>query len=267
MAVQTETAGRPEAAGQNWYARTPEEVAAAVGVDPAVGLPAARAGDLLAKNGPNALPEEKAKPGWLRFLGEYRSYMQIILVVAAVVSLVIKEWSTGVLLVLLTVLNAVVGMRQEGKAESAMNALRSMMKATARVRRDGSELVIPAEQVVVGDVVLITAGDEVPADGRIVAASALQIDESARLAGTRSRASATAWTARFTGRQAPLTPSRARSCRTWSPVTPGWSKARSSAIRPRVPCWYSATRPGWTSTRPGTACPGWPPCRSIRPTS
>jgi len=179
MAVQTETAGRPPAAGQNWYARTPEEVAAAVGVDPAVGLPAARAGDLLAKNGPNALPEEKAKPGWLRFLGEYRSYMQIILVVAAVVSLVIKEWSTGVLLVLLTVLNAVVGMRQEGKAESAMNALRSMMKATARVRRDGSESVIPAEQVVVGDVVLITAGDEVPADGRIVDSSALQIDESA----------------------------------------------------------------------------------------
>jgi len=179
MAVQTETAGRPPAAGQNWYARTPDEVAAAVGVDPAVGLPAARAADLLAKNGPNALPEEKAKPGWLRFLDEYRSYMQIILVAAAVVSLVIKEWSTGVLLVLLTVLNAVVGMRQEGKAESAMNALRSMMKATARVRRDGSELVIPAEQVVVGDVVLITAGDEVPADGRIVAASALQIDESA----------------------------------------------------------------------------------------
>ena len=76
-------------------------------------------------------------------------------------------------------LNAVIGLRQEGKAESAMNALKSMMKATARVRRDGSEAQIPAEQVVVGDVVLIAAGDEVPADGRIIAASALQIDESA----------------------------------------------------------------------------------------
>jgi P-type Ca2+ transporter type 2C len=179
MVVQTEAAGRPAAAGRNWYACTPEEVAAAVGVDPAVGLPATRAADLLASDGPNALPEEKAKPGWLRFLDEYRSYMQIILVAAAVVSLLIKEWSTAVLLVLLTILNAVVGMRQEGKAESAMNALKSMMKATARVRRDGSESVIPAEQVVVGDVVLITAGDEVPADGRIIAASALQIDESA----------------------------------------------------------------------------------------
>jgi hypothetical protein len=60
-----------------------------------------------------------------------------------------------------------------------MNALKSMMKATARVRRDGAESEIPAEQVVVGDVVLIAAGDEVPADGRIIAASALQIDESA----------------------------------------------------------------------------------------
>jgi Ca2+-transporting ATPase len=179
MAVQAETAGRAAATSRNWYACTPDEVAAAVGVDPAVGLPAARAADLLARNGPNALPEEKTKPGWLRFLDEYRSYMQIILVVAAAVSLLISEWSTAILLVLLTVLNAVVGMRQEGKAESAMNALKSMMKATARVRRDGSESVIPAEQVVVGDVVLITAGDEVPADGRIVAASALQIDESA----------------------------------------------------------------------------------------
>src|SRR6201987_2273881 len=117
--------------------------------------------------------------------------MQIILVAAAVVSLLIKEWSTAVLLVLLKLLNAVVGMRQEGKAESAMNALRSMMKATARVRRDGSESVIPAEQVVVGDVVLITAGDEVPADGRIIAASALQIDESA-LTGESTPAAKTA---------------------------------------------------------------------------
>jgi P-type Ca2+ transporter type 2C len=179
MVVQAETAGRPAGAGRDWYACTPAEVAAAVGVDPEVGLPAARATDLLAANGPNALPEEKAKPGWLRFLNEYRSYMQIILVAAAVVSLLIQEWSTAILLVLLTILNAVVGMRQEGKAESAMNALKSMMKATARVRRDGSESVIPAEQVVVGDVVLLSAGDEVPADGRIVAASALQIDESA----------------------------------------------------------------------------------------
>ena len=179
MAVQVDTAGSSARAGDRWYARSPDEVAAELGVDPAVGLSDTRVAELLSANGPNALPEEKPKPGWVRFLGEYRSYMQIILVAAAVVSLLIKEWSTAVLLVLLTVLNAVVGMRQEGKAESAMNALKSMMKATARVRRDGAEAQIPAEELVAGDVVLISAGDQVPADGRIIEASILQIDESA----------------------------------------------------------------------------------------
>ncbi len=179
MAVQADPAGKPATADQNWYSRSTDEVATALGVDPATGLTAARAAELLAAKGPNALPEEKPKPGWRRFAEQYRAYMQIILVVAAVVSLLVKEWSTAVLLVALTILNAVIGVRQEGKAESAMNALKSMMKATARVRRGGTESEIPAEQVVVGDVVLIAAGDEVPADGRIIAASALQIDESA----------------------------------------------------------------------------------------
>jgi P-type Ca2+ transporter type 2C len=179
MAVQADTSGQPATAGQRWYARSPDEVAEALGADPGTGLSSQRAAELLKADGPNALPEEKPTPGWRRFLDQYRSYMQLILVAAAVVSLVIKEWSTGVLLLVLTLLNAVVGLRQEGKAESAMNALKSMMKATARVRRDGIEAEIPAEQLVVGDVVLIAAGDQVPADGRIVAASALQIDESA----------------------------------------------------------------------------------------
>ena len=105
--------------------------------------------------------------------------MQMILVGAAVVSLAIKEWSTAVVLVAITLLNAVVGLRQQGKAESAMNALKSLMKETARVRRDGAEAEIPAEELVVGDIVLLTAGDQVPADGRLIAASSLQIDESA----------------------------------------------------------------------------------------
>jgi Ca2+-transporting ATPase len=165
--------------GMGWYSRSADEVAAVLGVDPAVGLSASRAAQLLDTNGPNALPEEKPKPGWQRFLDEYRSYMQIILSVAAVVSAVVKEWATAAILLVLTLFNAVVGLRQQGKAESAMNALKSMMKATARVRRDGVEAEIPAEQLVVGDVVLIAAGDQVPADSRIVVANALQIDESA----------------------------------------------------------------------------------------
>ncbi|MGT2527044.1 cation-translocating P-type ATPase [Streptomyces nojiriensis] len=148
-------------------------------MDPTVGLSTSRAAELLAAHGPNALPEEKRTPTWQRFLRQYRSYMQLVLLAAAAVSLLIQEWTTAILLIVLTLLNAVIGLRQEGKAESAMNALQSMMKASARVRRDGREAEIPAEQLVVGDIVLITAGDQVAADGRIVEASALQIDESA----------------------------------------------------------------------------------------
>jgi P-type Ca2+ transporter type 2C len=179
MTLRADAPGQSATATSRWYARAAADVAAALAVDPAVGLSADRAAELQRRDGPNALPEEKPKAGWRRFLDEYRSYMQLILSAAAIVSLAIKEWSTGVLLIALTVLNAVVGLRQQGKAESAMNALKSMMKATARVRRDAVEAEVPAEQLVVGDVVLIAAGDQVPADGRIVAASALQIDESA----------------------------------------------------------------------------------------
>ncbi|MFD9727421.1 cation-translocating P-type ATPase [Streptomyces sp. NPDC059072] len=180
MTVRSVSPGeQPRAVEDAWYTRDPEEVAAAFGVDPAVGLSAARAAELLAAHGPNALPAEERTPTWQRFLGQYRSYMQLVLLAAAAVSLIIQEWTTAILLIVLTLLNAVIGLRQEGKAESAMNALQSMMKASARVRRDGREAEIPAEQLVVGDIVLITAGDQVAADGRIIEASALQIDESA----------------------------------------------------------------------------------------
>src|SRR4249919_3075067 len=169
---------RDAASGTAWYALGPEDVAKRLDVDPAQGLPAARAAELLQRNGPNALPAEATVPGWKQFLAQYRSYMQIILVVAAVASIVIGEISTGLAVLAITAVNAIGGMRQQGKAESAMNALQSMLKASARVRRDGVETQIEADKVVVGDVVLLAAGDEVCADGRIIEAASLQIDES-----------------------------------------------------------------------------------------
>jgi Ca2+-transporting ATPase len=179
MSERIEHPAQPAAQGLAWYARSADDVASALEVDPEKGLTPAAAAERLRTDGPNALPEEAPEPLWARFLDEYRSYMQIILLAAAAVSLAIQEWGTVLLLLLLTVVNAIAGLRQQGKAESAMNALKQMMKATARVRRDGTESEIEAEGVVVGDVVLISAGDQVPADGRIVEASALQIDESA----------------------------------------------------------------------------------------
>ena len=124
------------------------------------GLSADETADRLRRDGPNALPVEQPPSAIRRFLAEYTSYMQLILVGAVIVSLVIQQWSTAIVLIVITLSNALVGLRQAGKAESAMNALQSMIKATARVRRDGVEA-------------------EIPADGRIVASSALQIDESA----------------------------------------------------------------------------------------
>ena len=179
MATVKETRELSVSADERWYALGQAEVPGKLGVVVDSGLSAAEAAERLRRDGPNALPVEEPPSAVRRFLAEYTSYMQLILVGAAIVSLVIQEWSTAIVLAVITLFNALVGLRQAGKAESAMNALQSMMKATARVRRDGAEAEIPAEELVIGDVVLIAAGDEVPADGRIVTSSALQIDESA----------------------------------------------------------------------------------------
>ena len=179
MATTDKASAGTAGTAERWYALSAEDVAARFDVDPANGLAAAKAAELLQKDGPNTLPVEKSEPGWRRFLDQYRAYMQIILLIAGAVSFAIGQWNTGLVLVALTVFNAVTGLRQEGKAESAMNALKSLMKQTARVRRDGTESEIPAEEVVPGDVVLLTAGDNVAADGRIIQASSLDIDESA----------------------------------------------------------------------------------------
>ena len=180
--VASSTGETPSSAGgaaNTWYAVSPDDVAHKLGVDPANGLSAAKVAELLKKDGPNALPAEKPPPGWKLFLAQYRSYMQIILVGAALASILIGQIATGVAVLLITALNALGGLRQQGKAESAMNALQSMLKTSARVRRDGTEVKVDADQVVVGDVVLLAAGDDVCADGRLVEATSLQIDESA----------------------------------------------------------------------------------------
>ena len=105
--------------------------------------------------------------------------MQIVLLAAGVLSLFpLRQLGTGILLILLTLGNAVLGLQQEGKAEAAVAALQKMMIVTARVRRDGRQAEIPAGQLVPGDVVSIGAGDIVPADGRLLQAAALEVAES-----------------------------------------------------------------------------------------
>ena len=105
--------------------------------------------------------------------------MQILLLVATVACLFIKEWGTALLLVALTLLNAFMGLSQEGKAEASVAALQKMMIVKSKVRRGGQVIEIPAEQIVPGDIILLEAGDRVTADGRIIRAATLEIGESA----------------------------------------------------------------------------------------
>ncbi|MFI5042459.1 MAG: cation-translocating P-type ATPase, partial [Acidimicrobiales bacterium] len=162
-----------------WYSLTPEEVAGRLGVDPVRGLSEAEAALRLRQDGPNALAEAKTEPVWKQFFKHYRDYMQIVLVVAAVVSVLIGEWGTAIGLAVLTLFNAWLGYHQEGKAQAAAAALGAMMKAVAKVRRDGEVVEVPADQIVPGDVVIVDAGDRVPADGRVVVAATLQVEEGA----------------------------------------------------------------------------------------
>ena len=168
-------------AGQtNWYTLTPEAVAKELQVDLAKGLSSGEAQQRLQKYGPNRLAGKKKEPGWQAFLRQYKDFMQILLLVAAVVNLVVtREWGTTLVLLILTVFNAVLGLNQESKAEASLAALEKMMKNIARVRRDGQAVEVDAEELVPGDIVLMEAGNRVPADGRLFVTATVEIEEAA----------------------------------------------------------------------------------------
>lgn len=133
-----------------------------------------------ARHGPNRFAEARREPRWRAFVRQYADPMQLVLLCAAVGSAYpLRQYGTAALLLALTLLNAVLGLRQEGKAAAAVNALQRSMITKARVRRGGELLNVPAEDLVPGDVVLVEAGDRIPADGRLVRAARLEIDESA----------------------------------------------------------------------------------------
>ncbi len=165
---------------KNWYALTSAEVAQEQQVDPAKGLSAAEVQQRLQRYGPNVLAAGKKESGLQAFLRQYQDLMQIILLVAAVVSLIVtREWGTTIVLVGLTIFNAVLGLRGEAKAEESLAALAKTMKDIARVRRDGQAVEIEAGGLVPGDIVLVEAGNRVPADGRLFVAVALEVEEAA----------------------------------------------------------------------------------------
>ena len=163
-----------------WHGLTPEAALERQRVTPAEGLTSAEVESRRAKYGANKFAEAAKEPRWQAFVRQYKDPMQIVLLAAGVLSLFIpNQVATGVVLIGLTLLNAAMGLSQEGKASASVAALQKMMVVKAKVRRDGDLVEVPMGDLVPGDIVNIEAGDLVPADARILSAATLEIDESA----------------------------------------------------------------------------------------
>ena len=162
-----------------WHARPAAETARGLGVDPGVGLSSAEVARRLGRYGPNRLAETPREPRWRVFLRQFQNLLILILLVAAAVSLAVtREWETPVVIVLVVLLNATTGFVQESRAENSLEALKQMLVTTATVRRDGRTVRVDAAELVPGDVVMVEAGDRIPADGRLFSSASLEVQES-----------------------------------------------------------------------------------------
>lgn len=142
------------------------------------GLSQLEATNRLAKYGLNELVTKKNKPAWVYFFEQFKDFMILILMVAAILSGIMGDMVDAVVILIIVVLNALLGFSQEYKAEKSMLALKKMSVTTARVNRDGNPAIIPSEELAPGDIVFLEAGNIVPADIRLIEIHALSIDES-----------------------------------------------------------------------------------------
>ncbi|WP_127509105.1 cation-translocating P-type ATPase [Actinoplanes solisilvae] len=162
-----------------WHARSAAELLRDLDVEPTEGLSTVESRFRLQRCGPNQLAEAPKEPRWRAFLRQFQDLLIIILLSAAVVSLVVsREWETPIAIAVVVLLNATIGFVQESKAEASLDALRRLSVTTATVRRDGRLVRLDAGKLVPGDVVIVEAGDRVPADGRLLSATSLEIQES-----------------------------------------------------------------------------------------
>src|SRR5207237_6693132 len=170
----------PKGAITAWHTLSAAAALAAQDVDPQVGLTVDEVGARRLEHGRNELSAAKVEPKWRAFLRQYRDPMQIVLLVAGGICLFLPgQFAAGILLLALTLFNAALGLNQEGKAEASVAALQKMLIRKTKVRRAGSLSEVDVADLVPGDIVAVEAGDVVPADGRLISAAALEIDESA----------------------------------------------------------------------------------------
>lgn len=174
--LSTATASSPADKKAPWHSLGVEEVMRRIGGTP-LGLSAGESAKRLADHGPNRLPEVQARSPIARFLAHFHNILIYVLLGSAAVTAALQHWvDTGVILAVVLA-NAVIGFIQEGKAESAMAAIRQMLAPRAAVLRDGQRIGVDGADLVPGDVVLLEAGDRVPADLRIIEARGLAAQE------------------------------------------------------------------------------------------
>ncbi|MFJ9542481.1 cation-translocating P-type ATPase [Streptomyces sp. NPDC101225] len=185
MPQQTRSTAGPEAPPgrlepvTDAYQREAAEVAGLLGVVPATGLTTDDVRRRTGTWGANELAEPGRRPQWLRLLDQFRNWLIGMLLVAAVVAGIIGDIKDAFVIAIVLTINAVLGYLQERRAERSLEALRQMLVPTARVRREGRVTVVPARELVPGDVVLLEAGDRVPADGRLTVAASVEAAEAA----------------------------------------------------------------------------------------
>ena len=175
------------------HRRTGIAVLETLASDPTLGLSTTEAMARRAAGGGNVLDEAPREPGWRRFVNQFRDLLILILIGAAVASFAISgELKTPLVVLAVVLINAVIGFVQENRAERSLDALRRMLVDSARTRRDGKTDVVAASELVPGDIVLLEAGDRVPADGRLLVANSVEIDEAVLTGESRPAAKDTA---------------------------------------------------------------------------
>ncbi|MDL2404120.1 cation-transporting P-type ATPase [Rhizobium calliandrae] len=163
----------------SWHAITAQQVESQLRVDPGRGLDAAGAAERLKTHGPNRLPQGKKKGPLMRFLAQFNNILIYVLLAAGFVKLMLSLWLDASIIFAVVILNSLLGFLQEGRAERALDSIRSMLSAEARVLRSGATRLISAEELVPGDIVLLESGDKIPADMRLIDARNLRTEEAA----------------------------------------------------------------------------------------
>lgn len=165
---------------QEIYQQKSEDVIKQLKTSINTGLSLQQVSDRLKTDGLNELVGKQKRGLLLRFIDQFKDFMIIVLIVAAILSgVVANEWTDAAIIMFVVLLNAVLGIIQEARSEAAIEALKQMSTPNAHVRRDGQVVEIPSTQLVKGDIVLLEAGDVVPADLRLVLAKNLKIEEAA----------------------------------------------------------------------------------------